>query len=143
MLLCSLRLSVVGLAGETLSRIWKTESYNPQAGSRGQGPLVRRILRRDSVEISSTVFASSRRIIMALFAVSVNGFSIFVHVVGWIHACRRVTRNFLKIVLRRARCQRLLVLRKHPNDISLFLRIVPIYLFKTLDLAYRIRLFQT
>ena len=124
---------MLGLSGETLSRHWKTESCNSQAGSRGQGPLVRRILRRfSSFEISSTVFASSRRIIMALFAVSINGFSIFVHVVGWIQVCQRVTRNFLKIVLRRARCQRLLVLRKHLPDISLFLRIVPIYLFKTL-----------
>ena len=77
---------------------------------------------------------------MVLFTVSINGFSIFVLAVGWIHVCLYVTQNFLKIVLQPAKCQSLLMRQKHPPDISLFPRIMPIYLFKTL-LALTLLLF--
>ena len=87
------------------------------------------------------MFANSRRIITVLYAVSVNGFSVFVLVVGWIHACLRITQNVLKIVLQRAKRQSLLMLQKHPPDLPLFLRIVRIYLFKTL-LALMLLLFN-
>lgn len=60
MLQCCLRLSMARLAEETRLHICKTESYNPQAGSRWQGPLIQIALWQfSSAEIYSTGFWSS------------------------------------------------------------------------------------